>query len=181
MLFRSGMSRSEGRSPPSPFPKGTRRIHALARPRPASWAEAGGILFSTWQATTQAWQAVQRSRSMTIPQRATSAPEISGVLKFPPGQARIGTPPCGHGSRAHFRSLGLLDPDAGALEIRKPRKGIPRGAQKPEGVGAHIPGPAPAASLSQAGRYGHRPGDHAPGHHDAHDDTNDRRSRRRRR
>jgi hypothetical protein len=41
----------------------------MARPFSASAGPVGGTLFSTWQATTQAWHAVQRSKSITIAQR----------------------------------------------------------------------------------------------------------------
>jgi len=41
----------------------------MARPAPLSCGPAIGTLFSTRQATVQAWQAVHLSRSMTMPQR----------------------------------------------------------------------------------------------------------------
>jgi hypothetical protein len=41
----------------------------MARPLAASSGPAKGTLFSARQAAVHAWQAVQRSRSMTIPQR----------------------------------------------------------------------------------------------------------------
>jgi hypothetical protein len=49
--------------------KGTRVIQEMVRFFSASSAVGEGMLFSTLQATTQAWQAVHLSTSMTIPQR----------------------------------------------------------------------------------------------------------------
>src|SRR5581483_9491694 len=47
-------------------------IQLMTRPRAASPTPTAGTLFSALQARTQAWQPVQRSRSITIPQRAMS-------------------------------------------------------------------------------------------------------------
>src|ERR1700675_4560292 len=55
-------------------------IQLTVRPRAASFAPTAGTLFSALQAITQAWQPVQRSRSITIPQSA-----MSGLGHFHPG------------------------------------------------------------------------------------------------
>src|SRR3990172_9037631 len=47
-------------------------IQLMVRPRAASFAPTAGTLFSALHAMTQAWQPVQRSRSITIPQSAMS-------------------------------------------------------------------------------------------------------------
>ena len=48
-------------------------IHEMDRPISAWLSWDGGMLFSAWQATTHAWQAVQRSRSITMPHLAISS------------------------------------------------------------------------------------------------------------
>src|SRR3990170_4787332 len=47
-------------------------IQLIVRPRATSFAPTAGTLFSALQAMTQAWQPVQRSRSITMPQSAIS-------------------------------------------------------------------------------------------------------------
>ena len=77
-------------------------IQLMIRPRAASFAPTAGTLFSALQAMTQAWQPVQRSRSITIPQSAMLRPcmiRTRVVLRRP-------KPLNGSGSLA-MRSLGL--------------------------------------------------------------------------
>src|SRR3990172_2745640 len=54
----------------SPSTSGMTVIQSMRRPAWASAELTTGTLFSALQATTQAWQPVHRSRSITIPQRA---------------------------------------------------------------------------------------------------------------
>src|SRR5947209_17720438 len=49
------------------------RIHSLARWSRKCCSSLIGILFSAWQATTHAWQPMQRSASTIMPQRCESA------------------------------------------------------------------------------------------------------------
>src|SRR3990172_7409266 len=58
----------------SPSTMGRTSIQKIARPISACSEPANGTLFSTRQATTQAWQPVHLSRSITIPQRGISSP-----------------------------------------------------------------------------------------------------------
>src|SRR3972149_5959143 len=68
----------------------------MIRPRTASFAPTAGALFSALQAMTQAWQPVQRSRSITIPQRAITLrfedPDAGGVeeTEAPEGISLVG-------------------------------------------------------------------------------------------
>src|SRR5574342_526480 len=48
-------------------------IQLMVRPFVASLLPTAGTLFSALQAMTQAWQPVQRSRSITIPQSAMAS------------------------------------------------------------------------------------------------------------
>src|SRR5574342_149790 len=59
-------------------------IQLMTRSFPASFSPTAGTLFSALQAITHAWQPVQRSKSITMPQSATSCPpdsDLSGVEK----------------------------------------------------------------------------------------------------
>ena len=58
----------------SPSTCGSTLIHEITRPRAASFGGTQETLFSVWQATVQAWQAVHFARSITIPQRGMVRP-----------------------------------------------------------------------------------------------------------
>src|SRR3990172_1579782 len=74
---RHGRGRNRVRSS---FSSTSTYIQLIVWPRAASLAPTAGTLFSALQAMTQAWEAVQGSRSITIPQSA-----MSGLGHFHPG------------------------------------------------------------------------------------------------
>src|SRR3990167_748092 len=67
--WKHGRGRNRGRSSDSST---STCIQLMVRPRAASFAPTAATLFSALHAMTQAWQPVQRSRSITIPQSAMS-------------------------------------------------------------------------------------------------------------
>src|SRR5574337_47001 len=56
----------------APLTSGSTASQAKMRPSSACSGSTHGTLFSVWQATTHAWQAVHLAKSITIPQRGIS-------------------------------------------------------------------------------------------------------------
>src|SRR3990170_4348854 len=116
-------------------------IQLMIRPRTASFAPTAGTLFSALQAMTQAWQPVQRSRSITIPQSAMASgleePDAGGVeeTEAPEGIGFVGDEVVGFGAFAAEEG-NVNDLGEGA--------GIELGLEPDSSLGRFHPDPVPA-------------------------------------
>src|SRR5579884_3822454 len=102
------------------------RIHSLARRSTKRCSSLSATLFSAWQATTQAWQPVQRSMSTTIPQSYSLDRPAAGRCSAGCSCTDITPPPAFVAPRSRFpRNLedvlaGQLLGWHGALELGQP-------------------------------------------------------------
>src|SRR5512135_3401001 len=113
----------------SPSICGSTLSQEMMRPRAASSGGTQGTLFSVWQATTQAWQAVHFAKSMTMPQRGI----VESLLRA------INLHICAAGLRQSGQRVVLLLDDL--QRVRAPaRPGAARGTAVPQRQ-VHHPGP----------------------------------------